>query len=225
LNIILFGPPGAGKGTQCSHIAEKYGLYKLSTGDMIRQEIKDQTDLGKLVQPIVESGKFPDSDLVNQMVVATLTKLKGSKGIVFDGYPRTLGQGQFLDDIFKNLKMKIDCIIRLDVDEDHLVARILARFTCATCGTIYSSTSNMPLIKGVCDKCAGTEFIYRADDTEEVIRTRFDTYRRETEDIIQYYDQQGKVINIDGNQSIERVTQLIDRVIDDKQAGLIQGVC
>ncbi len=225
MNIILFGPPGAGKGTQCTHIAEKYGLYKLSTGDMIRQEIKDRTLIGKKVQEIVESGKFPDSEIINQMVASTILKLKGSKGIVFDGYPRTLDQGQFLDGFLNENGMKIDSIIMLNVDEEHLISRILNRFTCAKCGVIYSSSSHMPIIEGVCDKCGSTEFIQRADDTEEVIRTRFDTYKRETEDIIQYYDGQGCVVRIDGNQSIETVTSLIDRVIDDKQAELLREVC
>jgi adenylate kinase len=224
LNLILFGPPGAGKGTQCEHISEKYGLYKLSTGDMIRQEIKDQTAIGRQVQAIVESGKFPDSDLVNKMVESTVKRLKGSKGIVFDGYPRTLDQGEFLDGLFGELHAKIDCIIMLDVDEDHLVPRILSRFTCATCGAIYSD-ARMPLKEGICDKCGDSEFVHRADDTEDIIRTRFDTYRRETEEIIQYYDQQGRVIHIDGNQSIETVTEAIDRIIDNKQAELMREVC
>lgn len=225
MNLILFGPPGAGKGTQCIHIAEKYGLYKLSTGDMIRQEIKDKTSLGLQIQPIVESGKFPDSDLVNQMVASTILRLKETNGIVFDGYPRTLAQGQFLDDYLKGLGKKIDCIILLDVTEDHLVSRILGRFTCATCGAIYSSSCSMPSVEGVCDTCGGVEFVHRADDTEEVIRTRFDIYKRETEDIIQYYDQRGSVIRIDGNKSIDEVTKLIDRVIDDKKSELLKEVC
>ncbi len=224
MNIILFGPPGAGKGTQCIHIAEKYGLFKLSTGDMIRQEIKEQTEIGKRVQEIVESGQFPDSVLVNQMVAACVKRLKGSKGVVFDGYPRTLDQGLFLDELFEKIQFKIDCIIMLDVDEEQLIPRILSRFTCATCGAIYSE-ANQPKTKGVCDKCGGTEFVQRADDTEEVIRTRFDTYRRETEGIIQYYDQQGRVTHVDGNQSIEKVTAAIDRIIEEKQAELLREVC
>jgi adenylate kinase len=223
LNLILFGPPGAGKGTQCAHIAEKYGLYKLSTGDMIRSEIKDQTEIGKKVKSIVEAGKFPDSDLINEMVASTVLSLKNHKGVVFDGYPRTLSQGQFLDSFLKENGTKIDCIIMLDVDEEHLISRILTRLTCVNCGAGYSS-SNMPKVEGVCDKCGGTEFSQRADDSEDVIRTRFDTYRRETEDIIQYYDQRGDVTHIDGNQSIKAVTGLVDQVIDEKQANLLKEV-
>jgi adenylate kinase len=224
LNIILFGPPGAGKGTQCAHIAEKYGLFKLSTGDMIRQEIKDQTEIGVKVKAIVESGAFPSSDLVNEMVAVTVKRLHGSKGIVFDGYPRTLGQGRFLDSLMQELDSKIDSIIMLDVDEDHIIPRILSRYTCAQCGAIYSDTQK-PTKAGVCDKCGSANFVHRADDTEEVLRTRFETYRRETEEIIQYYDQQGLVTHIDGNQSIEAVTKTIDRIIDEKQAELLRDVC
>lgn len=224
MNIILFGPPGAGKGTQCLHIAEKYGFYKLSTGDMIRQEIKDQTEIGKRVQAIVESGQFPDSSLVNEMVEATVRRLKGKQGIVFDGYPRTLDQGQFLDNLCEEIHTKIDLIIMLDVDQDQLIPRILSRVTCADCGAIYSD-GQPPKVSGVCDKCGGTQLVHRADDNEQVIRTRFETYHRETEGIIQYYDQQGRVIHIDGNQSIEEVTRAVDQIIDEKQAQLLREVC
>lgn len=224
MNIILFGPPGAGKGTQCLHIAEKYGLYKLSTGDMIRQEIKDQTEIGKQVQTIVESGKFPDSAMVNQMVETTVQRLKDSKGIVFDGYPRTLDQGKFLDELFMRMNSRIDCIIMLDVDEAQIIPRILSRYTCSNCGAIYSD-AQQPRVQGVCDKCGGKEFLHRADDTEEVLHTRFETYRRETEEIIKYYDGQGRVTHIDGNQTIEQVTKAIDQIIDEKQAELMREVC
>lgn len=224
MNIILFGPPGAGKGTQCKYIAEKYGLFKLSTGDMIRQEIQDQTEFGLLVKPIVEAGKFPNSDLVNKMVEQTVLR-EGNRGIVFDGYPRTLGQGQFLESLYEKTNSKIDCILLLEVDEEKLIQRLLNRYTCADCGSIYSTTFNKPKVDGVCDKCAGTNFVHRADDTEEVIRTRFDTFRRETADIIQYYDHKGYVTRIDGNQAIEAVTKQIDQVIEKKQAELDSLAC
>lgn len=223
MNIILFGPPGAGKGTQCAHIAQRFGLYKLSTGDLIRQEIKDQTEIGMRVQAIVESGAFPDSSLVNEMVESIVRRLSGKQGIVFDGYPRTLEQGEFLDKLLERLNSKIDCIIMLDVEEDQLIPRILSRVTCSNCGAIYSDGAP-PKISGVCDSCGGTDLVHRADDTESVIRTRFETYHRETQGIIQYYDQQGRVVHIDGNQPIETVTRVIDQIIEDKQADILKDV-
>lgn len=221
----MFGPPGAGKGTQCSHIADKYGLYKLSTGDMIRQEIKNQTEIGKKIQAIVESGELPDSNMVNEMVANIIDQHKKGKGFVFDGYPRTLAQGQFLDAYLQKLDMGIDRAVMLDVDEDNLLNRILGRYSCAACGEVYSERGRKPHMEGVCDKCGSRDFIRRADDTEDVMRTRLHAYRRDTEDIISYYDQQGRLIRVEGNQSVADVTEAIDKILDEKKAEFRREVC
>lgn len=219
MNIIIFGAPGAGKGTQCKHIVSKYGMFQLSTGDVIRREIAERTDLGLIIQPIVEAGKLPDSAIVNKLVEQTVHR-ELHKGIVFDGYPRTLDQGLFLSELLKGHESKIDCIILLEVDENLLIERLLKRFSCVDCGEIYSASFNAPKVDGVCDKCGGSNFVHRADDNEEVIRTRFESFRRDTKDIIQYYDEKASVIRIDGNQPIAVVTEAIDQIIEKRLTDL-----
>lgn len=215
--IIMFGPPGAGKGTQCKYIADRYGFFQLSTGDMIRKEIADGSALGLQVKAIVEAGGFPSSDIVNDMVKSTVTRLKDSEGILFDGYPRTLDQGIYLEGLLKDLGLGVDVAIMLDVDEGELISRIEGRFQCASCGEIYSMAKGMPKAEGICDKCGSTEFKRRADDSAEVMKNRLTTYRSETQEIIDYFDKQGLLIRLDGGRTIESVQADIATIIEKKQ--------
>lgn len=224
MNLILFGPPGAGKGTQCSQLVKKFDFYQLSTGDMIRSEIAQGSDLGNAVKEIVESGKFPNSDLINEMVEATATRKIGGKGIVFDGYPRTLEQGQFLDELLARLDTKVHCAIMLSVDEDDLLERIENRYSCLDCGQLYAHGVNDPKEHGVCDRCGSINFGKRADDNAEIMRTRLQTYKNQTQDIINFYEDKGLLIRVNGNDSIENVSREIEKIVEAKQTEL-KEVC
>lgn len=215
MNVIIFGPPGAGKGTQCKKLVEHYGFYHLSTGDMIRKEISDKTEMGFEVQAIVEAGKFPSSDLINKMVASTILKLKGEKGILFDGYPRTSEQRKFLEKFMLDHEMQIDLALMLDIDEEKLISRIEGRYECVKCGAVYSK-GLQPKKQGVCDVCGEDEFKRRADDSAEILKTRLKTYHQETEEIVKYYDQQSFLTHINGDQPIEAVQADIEAVIDEK---------
>jgi adenylate kinase len=220
LKLILFGPPGAGKGTQCKEIVKKFDFFQLATGDMIRAEIAAGSEIGKKVQQIVEAGKFPSSDLVNEMVVKTIVDHWSDKGIVFDGYPRTFGQGEFLDRFLAKRGSQIDCAIMLEVNEKDLIDRIEKRYSCLDCGQMYAQGVSDPKVDGVCDKCGSKQFGKRADDNADVMRTRLKTYHAETEEIINYYDNKGLLIRINGTDSIENVRLQIEKIVEAKQTEL-----
>ena len=213
MNIILLGPPGAGKGTQANLLVEHHGMRQLSTGDMLRETRKADTELGKRVAAVMDAGELVSDEIVSAMIDAKLSDMNDDVGAIFDGYPRTEAQAHSLDDILAGHDRALDFVIELAVDEDALVDRITGRFTCAGCGEGYHERYKQPETEGVCDKCGSTKFKRRPDDTEETVRTRMQEYRAKTAPILPIYEDRGIVHRVDGMASIEDVTTAIEKVL------------
>ena len=213
MNIILLGPPGAGKGTQANLLVEHHGMRQLSTGDMLRETRKADTELGKRVAAVMDAGELVSDEIVSAMIDAKLSDMNDDVGAIFDGYPRTEAQAHSLDDILAGHDRALDFVIELAVNEDALVDRITGRFTCAECGEGYHDRYKQPETEGVCDKCGSTEFKRRPDDTEETVRTRMQEYRAKTAPILPIYEERGIVHRVDGMASIEDVTTAIEKVL------------
>ena len=213
MDIILLGPPGAGKGTQAQRLVEHHGMRQLSTGDMLRETRKADTELGRKVADIMDTGGLVSDEIVSAMIDAKLADMGPDVGAIFDGYPRTAAQADQLDDILAKHGRKLDHVIELHVNEDALVERITGRYTCANCGEGYHDVFNQPAEAGVCDKCGSTEFKRRPDDNEETVRKRMQEYRGKTAPILPGYEERGIVSRVDGMASIEDVTSAIDAVL------------
>ena len=213
MDIILLGPPGAGKGTQAQRLVEHHGMLQLSTGDMLRETRKADTELGHKVADIMDSGGLVSDEIVSAMIDAKLADMGPETGAIFDGYPRTAAQADQLDDILARHGCKLDHVIELEVNEEALVERITGRFTCANCGAGYHDVFKQPATPGVCDKCGSTEFKRRPDDNEETVRKRMQEYRGKTAPILPGYEQRGIVSRVDGMASIEDVTHAIDAIL------------
>ena len=213
MNIILLGPPGAGKGTQAAFLGEKYGMVQLSTGDILRAAVKAGTDVGKMADEIMKAGKlFPD-ELMAEILGEHMDAIPADKGLIFDGYPRTAPQVGLLDGLLSSRGRTLDHVIELVVDEDALVERIVGRYTCANCGDGYHDTFKLPKVEATCDKCGSHEFKRRPDDNEETVRTRMAEYRAKTEPILPLYDARGLVSRVDGMEAIGDVTDAIEAII------------
>jgi adenylate kinase len=213
MDIILLGPPGAGKGTQAQRLVEHHGMRQLSTGDMLRETRKADTELGRKVADIMDTGGLVSDEIVSAMINAKLADMGPEIGAIFDGYPRTAAQADQLDEILAKHGRKLDHVIELEVNEDALVERITGRFTCANCGAGYHDVFNQPAKPGVCDKCGSTEFKRRPDDNEETVRKRMQEYRGKTAPILPGYEARGIVTRIDGMGSIDEVTHAIDAIL------------
>ena len=213
MNIILLGPPGAGKGTQSAGLVERHAMKQLSTGDMLRAAVKAQSPVGQKAKAVMDRGELVSDEIVSELIDAELTALDAETGAIFDGYPRTDAQASQLDEILAKHGRKLDHVIELEVDEDALVDRITGRFSCANCGALYHDRANPPEKEGVCDQCGSTEFKRRPDDTEETVRKRMALYRSETAPILPLYDARNIVTRLDGMADIDTVSTAIDSVL------------
>jgi adenylate kinase len=213
VNIILLGPPGAGKGTQAQRLVERHGLKQLSTGDMLRAAVKAGTPVGLKAKAVMDAGELVSDEIVSALIGDELDALAPGQGAIFDGYPRTAAQAESLDGILSERGRKLNHVIELDVDEDALVERITGRYTCATCGKGYHDTFEKPKVEGTCDKCGGHEFKRRPDDNEETVRTRMMEYRGKTAPILPIYEARGIVSHIDGMAPMDDVTAAIETII------------
>ena len=213
LNIILLGPPGAGKGTQASRLQADRGMIQLSTGDMLRAAVKAETPVGLKAKAVMAAGELVSDDIVSALIDDTLTTMSADQGAIFDGYPRTEPQAASLDTILAAHHRQLDYVIELEVDEDALVARIVGRFSCANCGTNYHERFNRPKIDGTCDVCGAHEFKRRPDDNEETVRTRMAEYRAKTAPILPIYEARGLVRRVDGMADIDHVTHAIEAIL------------
>jgi adenylate kinase len=211
MNVILLGPPGAGKGTQARLIQERYNLTLIATGDILRDEIKRKSPLGVEIEETMASGRFPSDDIILEIFEERLKQGK-QKGVILDGLPRTVNQAQKIDDTFKRLGLHIDAIIQLSVDETELIKRLSQRKICASCGAAYSADHG-PKVEGVCDKCSSAEFIRRPDDEPEAIKTRLDIYNERTKPVVVYYAKENRLQTVDGMQSVEVVQREIKGIL------------
>jgi adenylate kinase len=213
MNLILLGPPGAGKGTQAQRLVDAYGMMQLSTGDMLRAAVKAGTPVGLKAKAVMDAGELVSDEIVSGIIGEALDALSPETGAIFDGYPRTAAQAESLDMILGERGRALDYVIELVVNEDALVARIVGRFTCAGCGEGYHDQFKLPAQDGVCGKCGGTEFKRRPDDNEETVRTRMAEYRGKTAPILPVYEARGIVHRVDGMADIEDVTAEISAIL------------
>jgi adenylate kinase len=213
MNIILLGPPGAGKGTQAARLVDEYAMVQLSTGDMLRAAVKAGTPTGLQAKAIMDSGGLVSDEVVSDLIGEALDALDLKTGVIFDGYPRTAAQALALDDILSSRGRILDYVIELEVDEDALVERITGRFTCAKCNEGYHDTFKQPAVAGVCDTCGSTEFKRRPDDNEETVRTRMAEYRGKTAPILPIYEARGLLRKVDGMADIAHVNAAIEALM------------
>jgi|TARA_Y100000815_G_scaffold45302_1_gene37325 adenylate kinase len=216
MNIILLGPPGAGKGTQAARLVDNLGMVQLSTGDMLRAAVKAGTPIGLKAKAVMEAGELVSDEIVSGIIGEALDALSPGTGVIFDGYPRTEAQAHALDTILSDRDRTLDHVIELEVNEDALVDRITGRFTCATCGAGYHDRFKQPKVDGECDKCHGHEFKRRPDDNEETVRTRMAEYRAKTAPILPVYEARGIVSRVDGMADMDDVTKAIAAILDGK---------
>lgn len=213
MNIILLGPPGAGKGTQAGLIEDRFGMLQLSTGDILRAAVKEGSEVGKMAEEIMKAGKlFPD-ELMAEILGEHIDNLDGDTGIIFDGFPRTENQALLLDDLLVSRNRTLDHVIELVVDEDALVDRITGRYTCAKCNAGYHDRHKLPKVEAVCDECGSTEFKRRPDDNEATVRTRMEEYRGKTAPILPIYDKRGIVSRVNGMDGINDVSAAINAIL------------
>ncbi|HEY0147536.1 MAG TPA: adenylate kinase [Allosphingosinicella sp.] len=218
MNIILLGPPGAGKGTQASRLVLQRSMVQLSTGDMLRAAIKAGTDVGLRAKAIMEAGDLVPDEVVNELIRQRLEAggAGDCAGFIFDGYPRTEPQAVSLDELLAERGMKLDYVIELQVDEEALVDRITGRFTCAKCGEGYHDRYKLPKIPTLCDICQSEEFKRRPDDNAETVRARMAEYRAKTAPILPYYEGKGIVRRVDGMAPIGQVEASLEAILGQR---------
>ncbi len=213
MNIILLGPPGAGKGTQARRLEKERGLIQLSTGDMLREARTSGTEMGRKVAAIMDAGELVTDDIVIGLIEEKLKSGEG-RGFIFDGFPRTLAQADALEDLLARHGQKLDAVIELRVDDDALVKRISGRYTCGDCGEVYHDDTKPSAEAGKCDKCGSTNLKRRADDNPEALKTRLMEYYKKTSPLIGYYYAKGLLHPVDGLAPIEDVARQIAGILD-----------
>jgi adenylate kinase len=214
-NLMLLGPPGAGKGTQAKEIATRHGLVQLSTGHMLRAAVSAGTETGRRVKEIMAKGDLVPDDVVIELISQRMDQPDCKAGVILDGFPRNLPQAAALDKVLKEKKKKLDAVIELKVDDNQLIQRIVGRFTCAKCGEGYHDRFKRPKVRGVCDVCQSTEFTRRPDDNSDTVTRRLMVYYRETSPLLGYYFCKGSLRSVDGMAPIAQVAKEIDKALGE----------
>lgn len=215
MNIILLGPPGAGKGTQAKILVAERGMVQLSTGDMLRAVRASGSELGERFGELMDRGDLIPDDMIIEMIDARLDEPDCRNGAIFDGFPRTSGQAAALDDMLEHKNLPLRAVIEMTVDEDALVERITGRYSCSNCGAGYHDAFQRPAVEGVCDACGHTSFKRRPDDNAQTVRDRLTVYRRDTAPIIPHYEAQGLIQRVDGMADIDDVRAAIAAIMDN----------
>jgi adenylate kinase len=213
MNIILLGPPGAGKGTQAQRLQADVGMVQLSTGDMLRAAVKSGSELGQRAKGIMDKGELVPDELIVGLIKDRIGQPDCAKGFILDGFPRTEAQARALDKMLDDTGKKLDDVIEMEVDEKALTERIVGRYTCAKCGTGYHDSFKRPKVEGVCDVCGSKEFTRRKDDTAETMKTRMAAYRAQTEPLLPYYRSRGVLKKVDGMAAMDEVYRQIRAVL------------
>ncbi len=219
VNLILLGPPGAGKGTQARMLEERFGLVQLSTGDLLRGAVAAATPAGLAAKAVMEAGELVSDEIVLAVLKERLAQPDVGKGVILDGFPRTEAQAEALDALMDETGGKIDCVISLEVEDDAMVARVSGRYTCAGCGEGYHDEFKQPATAGVCDQCQSTEFSRRADDNAETVRTRLEAYHTQTAPLISYYRGRGTLVGVPAMADIDQIAKDLGKVV----SGLMRG--
>lgn len=218
MNLILLGPPGAGKGTQAKRLEQAHGLVQLATGDMLRAETASGSELGRRIKAVMDSGALVSDDIVIATIERRIAEPVARAGVILDGFPRNVPQAEALDAMLAGHNLKLDHVILMEVDEAALIDRLGGRFSCRQCGASYHERYNRPAKPGECDNCGATDFVYRPDDRPEAVKTRLEVYRQQTAPILPYYRRKGILATVDGMDDIDAVTRQIEAIIADDNA-------
>ena len=215
MHLIIMGAPGSGKGTCALDLKKIYDIPHISTGDMFRKAIKEQTELGKLADSYISQGKLVPDEVTNRLVKERLQEDDCKKGFLFDGYPRTINQAKEFNKILKELNIELDAAINLEIEDEEIIKRLINRRMCSKCNTGYNILTNKPKIDGICDKCGGTLYT-RDDDNETTVRSRLAVYEEQTKPLVKYYEDQNKIVHVNSNQAIDDVVKSIVSALEEK---------
>lgn len=217
LHLVITGAPGTGKGTQAGVLKREFGICHLSAGEMLREEIRKGSEVGKKLEPLLAGGNFAPDELIIEMVSRRIEEADCANGFILDGFPRTIKQAEFLDGMLAEKGIKLDAVLEILVPDEIIVDRIMGRYTCVTCGENYSDKFHKPKVAGVCDICGGFKFSKRLDDTRETVEKRLVKYRDFTYPTISYYRDKGVLRSVDGNGTVDVVAARIDKLLNLKE--------
>ena len=215
LNIIFIGAPGCGKGTQAAVIAGKFSLQMISTGDILRLEIKNQSEIGKLAKQYIDQGQLVPNDVIINIIKNRISQDDCKNGVILDGFPRNLDQAIALDEMMQNLNFDINKVLHIEVFDDALIKRISGRYSCNECGEVYNKFFKPTTKESICDKCGSSDFLYRSDDNEKVVTQRLQVYHQQTKPIIDFYSKKGLIFSVNGLKDIPLVTSDLVEILSE----------